>query len=406
MKKIATLALAAVALCGASSVSAQEVTYVEDCSQGLLYNRNADNWFITAQGGANVLLGTHDSHADFKNRIGANAAIYVGKWVSPVFGFRFGANWAMPKGATTYDGFFRKGIVNPGFPNGETGSAKGPYYPEKFQGLGPEFDVLINLTNWWCGYKPNRVYNAVVHGGAGAYWTWFRGYKHSNALLWHRAHNTILIANVGLQNNFRVSKHLDIFIDLQAELIDRPDANGLLSVNAGLTYNFGKTDFNCPVTAVCPTWKYTDAEGDALVARLASADAKIKDLQRQLDDCLKRPTAAPQVVNCEGLATIYYPINVYTITKREKLILKSVAALMKENPSKKYILTGWADNYTGNDQINTRLRHQRVNGVKKYLIQCGVSESQLDARIDANNLTDFGIKGAALDRAVTIKEAE
>lgn len=79
---------------------------------------------------------------------------------------------------------------------------------------------------------------------------------------------------------------------------------------------------------------------------------------------------------------------------------------MQNNPNKKYILTGWADNYTGNDEINTRLRNARVDGVKKYLIKCGVAESQIDARIDANNLTDFGVKGAPLDRAVTIKEAE
>ena len=39
-------------------------------------------------------------------------------------------------------------------------------------------------------------------------------------------------------------------------------------------------------------------------------------------------------------------------------------------------------------------------------MKCGVDESQLDARIDANNLTDFGIKGAPLDRAVTIKLAD
>ena len=79
---------------------------------------------------------------------------------------------------------------------------------------------------------------------------------------------------------------------------------------------------------------------------------------------------------------------------------------MQENPNQKYVLTGWADNYTGTEEINTRLRNQRVDGVKNYLLKCGVSESQLDARIDASNLTDFGAKGAPLDRAVTIKLAD
>ncbi len=44
-----------------------------------------------------------------------------------------------------------------------------------------------------------------------------------------------------------------------------------LGVQVGITYKFNKTDWTCPVTAVCPTWKYTDAEGDALVARLANS---------------------------------------------------------------------------------------------------------------------------------------
>ena len=294
------------------------------------------------------------------------------------------------------------------------GSIDGKYYPEKFMGIGPEFDVLINLTNWWCGYKPNRVYNAVLHGGAGAYWTQARrynhhsdGYKTEGDLMWVNAHNTFLFANVGIMNNFALSKRFNLFVDVQYTIMDISRAmESNLAISAGFTVNLGKTDWNCPVTAVCPTWKYTDAEGDALVARLANADNKISDLQKQLDDCLKRPVKQAPAQNCEGLCTVYYPINKSNITARDKNVLRSVANVMQENPNKKYILTGWADNYTGNEEINTRLRNARVNGVKAYLESCGVNPDQLDARIDANNLTDFGIKSAPLDRAVTIKEAE
>ena len=200
---------------------------------------------------------------------------------------------------------------------------------------------------------------------------------------------------------------MDLFIDFQYQLLDESVHYAVqhgLDVNLGLTVNFGKTEWNCPVTAVCPTWKYTDAEGDALVAKLNNAENKIASLQQQLDECMRRPTT--QKVDCEGLATVYYPINQYSLGKREKTILKSVAGVMQETPNQKYILTGWADNYTGNDEINTRLRNQRVDGVKAYLVKCGVPESQLEATIDANNLTDFGVKGAPLDRAVTIKLAD
>lgn len=399
MKKSVLFTLAALAA-GAFCANAQEVTYVEDCSQGYLMNKAKDNWFMTVQGGSNVLFGKDNIHADLKNRFGGNAGLYFGKWVTPTFGFRFGGQYLMTKGANMSSyAMFRK-MNEPRLSNGA--------YPTKMQAVSPEFDVLINLTNWWCGYRPGRVYNAVLHGGGGAMFTFKRAYDGKD-LRWRSAHNTPLYVNMGLQNNFAVSKHVDLFLDVTYQVFHlggahMPHYSQDVMLSAGLNVNFGKTDWSCPVTAVCPTWKYTDAEGDALVARLAQADAKIKDLQRQLDECLKRPVA--EKVSCEGLATIYYPINQYSLTAREQTILKSLAEVMKETPNQKYVLTGWADNYTGNDEINTRLRNQRVNTVKNYLVKCGVSEDQLDARIDAANLTDFGVKGAPLDRAVTIKLAD
>ena len=399
MKKSVLLALAALALGGTSTAVAQEVTYEPDCAQGLLMNKNKDNWFLTVQGGTNIMFSKHDIDAKLKNRFGANAGLYLGKWVTPTFGFRFGASWVMPKGATTADGIYRK--------YGDNADIKKGIYLEKFMGVGPEFDVLINLTNWWCGYKPNRVYNAVLHGGAGAYWTWARRFNDDNDLKWRKAHNTWMFVNIGLQNNFRLSKVVDLFVDVQYEIFDcQPQCYHDVSASLGVNFNFGKSEWNCPVTAVCPTWKYTDAEGDALVAKLNNAENKIASLQQQLDACLRRPTAVQKVQDCEGLATVYYPINQYGLSSREKTILKSVASVMKEDENKKYVLTGWADNYTGTEEINARLRQQRVDGVKNYLVSCGVNPSQLETKTDNANLTDFGVKAAPLDRAVTIRLAD
>lgn len=408
MKKVALLALACASLFGASNASAQEVSYVEDCSQGLLINPMKSNWFITAEGGANVLFSNHDTEAKFRQRIGASANIYIGKWFTPVWGFRFGVSGMIPKGATTIDGIFRD--PHSTIKHGSTGNE---FYTERFAALGPSVELMFSPTNWLCGYNPNRIYNGVIHGGVGGYWT-FRHLNGDHA--WHNAHNRTLFATLGFTNNFQVSKHIDLFLDVNATVMDystfdeigygskyNKDMTAVVSAQLGITYKFNKADWNCPVTAVCPTWKYTDAEGDALTARLANAENKVRDLQRQLDDCLNRPNKDCECAN--ALATIYYPINVSTLSKREVTLVQSMAQTMKANPDKKYILTGWADNYTGNDQINTRLRHERVNGVKACLVKAGVPESQLETRIDANNLTDFGIKGAQFDRAVTIIEA-
>lgn len=407
MKKSVLLALAALAVSGTPAL-AQEVTYEPDCSQGLLMNPNKSNWFMTVQGGGNFYFSKHDINAPIKDRFGAKAGLYFGKWVNPVFGLRFGANWTLNRGAEERGGDFIK--------YGAYAKPRPSYnntYEERWMGLGPEFDVLLNLTNWFCGYKPNRVYNFILHGGAGGYWTWNRNYGNAapsstNKLDWHAAHNTIMFMNAGIMNSFRLSSVVDLFLDIQYTLVDfKPAATHEVAAQLGLNFNFGKSTWDCPVSAKCPTWKYTDAEGDALVAKLAAKDRQIADLQQQLDACLKRPMTqtVTKVADCEGLATVYYPINQYGLSAREKTILKSVASVMQES-NKNYVLTGWADNYTGTDEINARLRQLRADGVKDYLVKCGVNPDQLQVEVDNNNLTDYGVKSAPLDRAVTIRLAK
>lgn len=392
--------MATAALLGVNSAMAQEVTYVEDCSQGLLLNRNQDNWFITARGGANFLFGKHDVKADFKNRIGAGAAIFVGKWVTPTFGFRFGATWIQPKGATTADGAFRD-LKHNGLTNG--------YYPEKFHAVGPEFDVMINLTNWWCGYKPNRVYNATVYVGAGAYFTFTKKYKdNSTDTKLAGAHNDIMTLRAGLINSFRVSKQVALSLDLRFSGLDGLQnyggegwnrKYGSLQAYLGVTYNFKNREWVAPVVPV-----YPEPENcDALRARLAAADARIADLEAQLKDCLNRPVE--KVETAQGpLATIYYPIGVSRLSAENQRVVKAIAHVMTQNPDKKYTLTGWADNYTGTDNINIRLRKARAEGVAKLLKKTGVPESQLTVTTNNGNLSDLGEKCVALDRAVTIDE--
>ncbi|MBD5370538.1 MAG: OmpA family protein [Bacteroides sp.] len=397
MKKSVLLALAALAMAGTPAV-AQEVIFEPDCSQGILKNAAKDNWFITVQGGTNLLWNKGDNEAAWKDRFGGNAALFIGKWIDPNVGFRFGANWLMPKGATTADGMFR---------DYKHAAINNTYYPEKFMAIGPQFEGLVNLTNWWCGYRPGRVYNAVVHAGFGANFILTHQQKADGNWMWHNGHHTQFYGTAGLQNNFRLSQHVDFFIDVTYTVFKYATVNHDVAANIGFNFNLGKTTWDCPVTAVCPVWKYTDAEGDALVAKLNAAERKIGDLQAQLDACLKRPVQkVEKVQDCEGLATVYYPINQYGLSAREKTILKSVASVMQENPNKKYVLTGYADNYTGTDEINDRLRQQRVDGVRNYLVACGVDAAQLETKTDNANLTDYGVKAAPLDRAVTIRLAD
>lgn len=85
-------------------------------------------------------------------------------------------------------------------------------------------------------------------------------------------------------------------------------------------------------------------------------------------------------------------------------VLGAVAEVMKQNPDQKYTVTGWADNYTGTEAVNERLRHARANGVEKVLLRNGVDASQLNVTVNNGNLNDMGEKFVSLDRAVTIEK--
>ena len=399
MKKIALIA----ALCAmaVSSVNAQEVTYVEDPAQGYLLNNFKDNWFIQAEAGAGVLMSPNDKKVEsFGDRIGYSFQLSVGKWFSPVVGIRGGADAYLGKGAA-------KGLNNDIGVRPDLDIA-GNLYGQKVWQFGPTFDVLVNLTNWWMGYKPGRVYNGIFYVGAAVNFTCAKDLENNDWSFEYAASHNLSI-RAGLLNKFAVSKRVDILLDLRCDLVQEHfDTNKTRNLYAtallGLGYNFGKTEWKAPITAVCPTWKYTDAEGDALAARLQAAEAKIADLEKQLRDCLNRK---PEVIEKDDapLATIYYPIGKSTITGVNTKIVNAVAEVMKQS-DKNYVLTGWADNYTGTDKINAKLRKDRVNGVKKALVRKGVAADRLDAQINDGNLTSFGAKCASLDRAVTINEAK
>ncbi len=406
MKKRTLLgALCAVALSQAAMAqTATDVTYVEDPSQGYVFNKFSDNWFITGEGGVAIEFNQNDSKRDFMDRFAPAASLYVGKWFSPIIALRIGCNFLQVKNLSE----------NPDFGRLDEPTYDG-LYKQKFSQVGPVADAMINLTNWWCGYRPGRIYNAIIYGGAGGYWSFYKAYdENDNPDGWKSTHDRVLTVRAGLINQFNITKHFALSLDIRYSAVDtrrRFDSyvnnrtSNVLQAYIGATYFFNRTDWSAPVVPVCPPAEDCSAYKQAL----DDANARISELERQLDACLKRPTAPSVVETVEKeapLCTIYFPIGVSKLTKEDENVLCAVAEVMKGNPSQKYTVTGWADNYTGNDEINTRLRKARAASASKQLQNCGVSENQLNVTINNGNLSDLGEKFVALDRAVTIEKTK
>lgn len=401
MKKATLIAVACAMFVGAQSLVAQEpnegVTYVSDPEQGVLFNRMQDNWFLTAEGGANIYFAKYTSHRDLADRFAPNAGLYVGKWFSPVFGGRLGVNWTK-----------RKSLADD---SKWAGTLKNEYKPDGFtkqvtNAIGPTFDLMISLTNWWCGYKPGRVYNSIIYVGAGAAWNLDDD--------WENLHNMTPFLRGGWINSFNVSEQVALSLDIRWTGYDAVQNYGNagwnrvyhdLSASLGLTYKFKNREWSAPVVPVCPE----PENCDALRAQLSRANERIDQLERALRDCLNRPVEGNTVVEQNGpIATVYYPIGVSTLDSQNKRVVKAVANQMNSDnySGKNFVLTGWADNNTGSEAVNVRLRAKRAEGVRDLLVNNGVDESRLSIVENNGNRLGDGEEYISLNRAVTIEEAK
>ena len=150
MKKL-TIIAALLFSAASFGANAQSVTYAEDPSQGLLINNFPNNWFIQVEGGANVFMSPNDTKVkSFGDRITPSFQLSVGKWFSPVFGVRVTGDAFMVKGASDDLAVVRGDMaLRP-----DLDYAKDGYVAQKAWFFGPNADAMLNLTNWWCGYKP------------------------------------------------------------------------------------------------------------------------------------------------------------------------------------------------------------------------------------------------------------
>ena len=214
----------------------------------------------------------------------------------------------------------------------------------------------------------------------------------------------------GLLNRFRLSDAWAINLDLRFDVFEETVAGEgnhakTLSALVGVTYKFKGRGWNALVVPVVApvVGKYSDVEGDALVAQLRDANRKIADLEQQLAECKNRP--AEKIVEEQApVVTVYYNINSSELQGKDRVVLKAVAKAIKANKDTKYVITGYADSETGTAAFNAKLRKARAERVYDALVSYGVSPDQLEQKTSDAKLDRFG--SYILDRAATISPAK
>lgn len=360
-----------------------------ESSKEIVLNSFKDNWMISLEGGADFSLGRFDSNASFGKRIAPVFGLNVEKWFSPIIGLRLGADYYGIKGAALWG-------------NGLSGEMlDNTYYKQSYGLIVPGLDVMGDLASLFCGYR-ERVYSPILYvgmsvpvgiSGEGDIPNW---------------------ANMGMRggllNRFRLSDAWAINLDLRFDVLEATVSNEgnhgkAFSALVGVTYKFKDRGWKSPeIPVVAPVvGKYSDAEGDALVAQLRDANRKIANLEQQLAECKNRP-AEKMVEEPAPVVTVYYNINSSELQSKDRVVLRAVAKAIKANEGKKYVITGYADSETGTAAFNAKLRKARAERVYDALVSYGVNPDQLEQKTSDAKLDRFG--SYILDRAATISPAE
>lgn len=350
-------------------------------------NSFKDNWTISLEGGADFSLGRFDSHANFGQRIAPVFGLNVEKWFSPIIGLRLGADYYGVKGAAMWG----NGIGGERFDNG--------YFKQSYALITPALDVMGDLASLFCGYR-ERVYTPVLYVGMGV----------PVGVSGDVAKGANMDMRGGLLNRFRLSDAWAINLDLrfdvwEAAIAGEGNHGKTFAALVGVTYKFKDRGWDAPVVPVAApvAGKYSDAEGDALVAQLRDANRKIANLEQQLAECQSRPVEKVAEESAP-VVTVYYNINSSTLQPKDKVVLKAVAKAIKANEGKKYLITGYADSETGTAAFNAKLRKARAEQVYDALVSYGVNPDQLEQKASDAKLDRFG--SYVLDRAATITPVE
>ncbi len=313
-------------------------------------NKAKDNWFISIAGGASVLFGDQNKNADFKDRLNFAPQLSFGKWFNPYLAFRM--------------------QLNGGVIHGFVGTNAEHMQHNKY--VAAHADLLWDVTNFWGRYNEKRVFRLIPWVGFG----YAQRFKTTEYAEFKRTESPSI--NFGILTAFRLSKRVDLNIELQSSLLNEQfnrvsmchltDAIGQLS--AGLTFKLGKTDFE-----VLEPMDYNLLND--LNNQINQLRAENDELSKRPESCPECPEAVTNVTNNYVDNVVYFRLNSAKIDKNQQVSIYNTAQFMKENnvPIK---VVGYADKKTGTSDYNMQLSEKRARAVAKELIEkYGIPSNQI-----------------------------
>ena len=306
------------------------------------------HWYMQIQAGASHTVG----EASFGDLISPAAGIYGGYQFTPLWGLRAGITGWQSKGAWA-----------------------NPLTVYKYNYLQGNIDATLDLGNLFGGYKCSRIVNPYIFAGIGLNGAFNndeavalsnQGYK--LAYLWDKSKFNVA-GRAGLGLNFRLSEKVLFNIEANANVLSDKynskkagNADWQFNLLGGFTFKFGKSCKKAePIVYEQPV-------------PVQPAPAPVEEKK------VEEPAPAPVVVKEEVkpmTQNIFFAISSSDIRESENSKIASLVEYMKENPSSKVTVCGYADKQTGNARFNKSLSKKRAESVADRLKSEGISAERV-----------------------------
>ena len=378
MKKI-LLVLAFAGVSAASMAQDQTLKY------SVATNSFWSNWFVQANVGFDAFYSNQEkglgySKSPFKSfRSNVSPSIAIGKWFTPGIGLR-----------TKATGIWGRSV----------GSEDAKTNAIKFLNLQEQ--VMFNLSNMFCGYNPNRVWNFIPYVGVGV----IRNFD---------ANENGHAGSIGILNTWKLSRRLALNFDVNFNLSDDdlegqvfghdkyatsiPTSDRYFAAEVGLTLNLGKTVGWNNVPDVDAIRMAYESQIDALNGELDNANGEIDRLNNLIKNhkCPEAKTVTVKEVTAAPVSVFFNIGSAKVASKKDLVNLQGLADAAKTN-NKTLVVTGSADSKTGSAAFNQKLSEKRAETVKAELVKMGVAESQIEVKAigGVNNINPFSYNRRAV----------
>ena len=357
--------IAAALLCASVAPAMAQVKFTDKDGNEYTFKKHA---FLDLQGGAQYTLG----ESKFGDLISPNVQLGLGYQFNPVFGMRLQVNGWQSKGGW----------------NGYKATKDGTPYTAnyKYKYVAPGLDFMFNLSNLFCGWNPNRVFNVTAFVGGGANIAWGNDEVNEIAANLKNQNNYLLeylwdgtkvrpFGRAGIDLEFKVSKAVSIMIEGNANALsdkyNSKKADNLdwyFNALAGLRINLGKSYIKIEPVKEVPAPRPVEEYVKPAPKPAPVEEKKVEEIRRD----------------------VFFVINSNKITSAEESKIQEVADYLNKYPEAKVAVTGYADAGTGNNTINDRLAAKRAAAVVKALKEkYGIDASRITEDSKGSRIQPF-----------------